>query len=100
MACGNAPLYSSFLVNTNFDLTFTPCFTAAVPAGAYVIVELPFYDTGFIIEENTIACELNSVKVNCIPYKGIDWILIIAPNVATPATASIKIRALQWPRYV
>lgn len=97
-------VYTSNIVNTYFDVTFTPNF-GAVPANSYILVMLPSYDTKFIQLDSIISCNIQTVSGNpfvslpCISYYGVDWIMIQSSS-ALPSTTSIKITNLLWPRYV
>jgi len=64
-----------------------------VTANYYLLVTLPTYDVGFIRDENTIGCNINTVGVYCIPFSGVDWILINVPSYNL-ATTSIEIKNL------
>lgn len=96
--------YTSSKVNTNFDLTFMPFFGNVV-INDYILVILPSYDTKFIQLNQIISCSVKAIAANdftslpCIPYYGVDWILIQTP-IALTNTATLKITNLIWPRYV
>lgn len=97
-------VYTSDVVNTYFDVTFTPNF-GAIAANSYILVMLPSYDTKFIQLDSIISCNIQTVSGNpfvslpCISYYGVDWIMIQSSS-ALPATTSIKITNLLCPRYV
>ena len=95
--------YTSSEVNTNFDVTFRP--NVAITSGSYILVVLPSYDTKFIQLNAIITCSYQtaasnpSISLPCIPYYGVDWILIQA-STNVLATDTLKITNLYWPRYV
>ena len=51
-------------------------------------------------QENTITCQVDNVDVYCIPMVGSDFVLIVAPGMVVSARPKLKLKNLQWPRYV
>ena len=95
---------TTWQVNSYFDVTFYPNF-ASIPANSYILVTLPSYDTKFIQLSSIISCSVQAtststfISIPCIPYYGVDWIMMQTPILLTN-TALLKITNLLWPRYV
>jgi len=94
---------TTWQVNSYFDVTFNP--NIAIAINSYILVILPAYDTNFIQLDSIISCSVQPlststfIPISCIPYYGVDWIMMQVPMGLTNA-ATIQITNLVWPRYV
>ncbi|EAR97741.2 histone deacetylase family protein (macronuclear) [Tetrahymena thermophila SB210] len=89
--------YSTNYVGQTFNLGFN---TKTSPsAGDLLLIQLPTFSNGFIVQDQTISCSVNSINMYCIPYYQADMILImISQNFASPQQ-SILISNINWPQY-
>lgn len=95
--------FSQNTISSIFDFEFETLLTTTLSSSHYVVVELPTYDVGFIPTEKTITCFLKTgasapVETPCVPFKGLDWVLLIVGGTFAPQS-KIQIKNLKWPRY-
>lgn len=95
--------FSQNRISSIFDLEFETLLTTTLDPTHYLVVELPTYDVGFIPTEKTITCFLitgssNPVETYCVPFKGLDWVLLKVGGTFAPHS-KIQIKNLKWPRY-
>lgn len=88
--------YSSNYVGETFTLQFAIGLTLA--SSNLLLVQLPTFANGFISEDQTISCSIASVNLYCIPYYGVDMILLVVTQ-AFSAGNILQINNLRWPEY-
>ena len=92
----------SSLFSTKFPFTLAN----NINSGDYLIVEIPSYDNGFILDANTITCKIDDTTNGdttypCTAYSLTNWLVIIPSNVITPGSApKLELINLQWPKYI
>lgn len=89
-------------VSEVFRVNFLLSNTVAIPVGRILILQLPFYDRGFITDPNNIGCFINGNPMTCVAFDKVDWVKITigtAINFGAGIENIIEIRNLQWPRY-
>lgn len=67
--------YSSNRVGQPFDLSFQSGLVLA--ASQLLLIKLPSFANGFISEKQTISCSIGGVNLYCIPYYGVDMVLVV-----------------------
>ncbi|KAL4499934.1 hypothetical protein ABPG72_015283 [Tetrahymena utriculariae] len=89
--------YSTNFVGQTFNLGFN---TQTSPsAGDLLLIQLPTFSNGFIVQDQTISCSINSINMYCIPYYQADMILIMISQTFAAAQQSILISNINWPQY-
>lgn len=89
-------------VSQTFNLDFNLNADQAIAAGSQLLLRLPFYDTGLVADIPGVVCKINYVAVPCIPFNGIDYILMEVSTVLNFGVGIqnyIRIEAIKWPRY-
>jgi len=85
-------------VSTYFNITFNTPMNVGGASPGTMLIELPYYDTGFVPFDNSIRCLIGATLVNCIKYELADFIAIpLSFNYV--ANTAITIRNLRYPRY-
>jgi hypothetical protein len=47
-----------------------------IDPGAYIIIQLPYYDIGFLPTENVVTCDVDGTPTPCRSYRKVDWIVM------------------------
>ena len=90
------------MVSQVFNMDFNLNADMVIPTGYQLLLRLPFYDTGLVSDITAVVCKINYAVVPCIPFKGLDQILMsVQTTLAFGATIQnyVRIEGLKWPRY-
>ena len=63
-------------VSSLTNYTFKPNIPTTYTAPGIILIQLPFYDVGWIPTSNNIKCQITNTFYNCVPYPGADYIKI------------------------
>lgn len=93
---------SPLLVDTRFQVSFRITDNTPVIPNEKIIIQLPKYDSGFVLTEDFITCSIMNMYFRCYSFPGLDWIFLETDTASfTPLASSLLVlNGLHWPRYV
>ena len=88
-------------LNDYFDVSFLITDSTPIDKDSKIIVELPTFDIGFLVNESYLVCNIMGIYFECHHFPGIDWIYIVINKNLVPIANKtiISIKNLKWPRY-
>lgn len=98
----SAYVFSSTNVGSIFNLQFNPGTSTQIYGPGSFILEMPYYDIGWVTTPNTISCKLGAVAYPCTRYDGYgaDWMVIpLTASQTFISGTTISLNGLQYPRY-